>query len=145
VEKLRKLALRYGLLAMASTASAVGNPTLVVVVNAKNSATTISSEDLKRIYLGKMRDFPKGEPITPIDQDSGSSVRTKFNAKVLEKSEKQLQTYWSVQIFTGKGTPPTIVSNDQEVLQWLTKNPQGIGYISKESLNPSVKAIYTIP
>jgi ABC-type phosphate transport system substrate-binding protein len=130
---------------IAASAMALSAPGIVVVVNQKNKATAISLDQLKKIYLGKTREFPTGTATTAIDQTATNEIKTRFNEIVLEKTAKQLQTYWSVQIFTGKGTPPAILGSDDEVKAWVAKNPEGIGYINAESVDATVKVVLRIP
>lgn len=112
----------------------------VSVVVHPDNANTISSKDVKRIFLGKTKFFPDGSQAVPMIQSEGDTTDD-FYAKALEKSDSQLKAYWSKLIFTGKGTKPDSVKNDVAVIELVSKNPNIIGYIDSASVGPGVKVV----
>jgi hypothetical protein len=66
-----------------------------------------------------------------------------FNEKILNKTSSQMKAYWSKLVFTGKGTPPKELLSDKEVIDLVSKNPNMIGYIQKESVTAAVKVVAT--
>jgi len=112
---------------------------VAVIVNPAN-ANQIDANTIKKIYLGKSKSFADGMKVNPVNQDS-NSVADEFNDKVVGKSGSQLNAYWSKLIFTGKGTPPEKLSNDQAVIDFVSSNKDGIGYIDSAKVTDSVKVI----
>ncbi|MDN3378110.1 MULTISPECIES: phosphate ABC transporter substrate-binding protein [unclassified Pseudoalteromonas] len=112
---------------------------VAVIVNPAN-ANQIDANTIKKIYLGKSKSFADGMKVNPVNQDS-NSVADEFNDKVVGKSGSQLNAYWSKLIFTGKGTPPEKLSNDQAVIDFVSNNKDGIGYIDSAKVTDSVKVI----
>ena len=117
---------------------------LAVVVSVDNPANSISEEELASVFLGKSRQLKGGTKVVPIDQLEGESPREEFYNRIIRKSQSQLNSYWSRLIFAGKGRPPYAVSNDQEVLEFVSANPNMIGYVDVDAVNDSVKVILTI-
>ena len=113
---------------------------VAVIVNPQNT-DSISKEDIQKIYLAKVKAFPNGNIAIPVDQAEGSGSRVEFVAKVIEKDEAQLKSYWSRLIFTGKGVPPKILGNDKEVKELVSRNPDAIGFIDAGSVDQSVKVV----
>lgn len=118
---------------------------IAIVTNAKNGINSIDLEDVKKIYLGKTRTFPDNRPAIPVDQTADTEVYQEFLSKVIEKSMKEINAYWSVKIFTGRGTPPSQLHADTQVKEWLQKNPEGLGYINLDSVDSTVKVLLKIP
>jgi len=114
-----------------------------VVVHSSNN-DEFDNKVISRIFLGKSKSFPSGIPAIPINQSDNAQITNLFNKKVLNKSSSQLKAYWSKLVFTGKGTPPKSVNNDQQVMELVTNNPNFIGFISSDALDDSVKVIATI-
>lgn len=112
---------------------------VAVIVNPAN-ANQIDANTIKKIYLGKSKSFADGMKVNPVNQGS-NSVADEFNDKVVGKSGSQLNAYWSKLIFTGKGTPPEKLSNDQAVIDFVSSNKDGIGYIDSAKVTDSVKVI----
>ncbi|WP_236559798.1 phosphate ABC transporter substrate-binding protein [Colwellia sp. 20A7] len=115
---------------------------VAVVVNSTN-ADIIDDNDIARIFMGKMKAFPSGGSIEPINSVSGSAVRSEFEEKVLNKSSSQMKAYWSKLIFSGRGKPPTELASDAEVLKHISANAGAIGYVDAGSVDESVKVLKT--
>lgn len=114
-----------------------------VVVHPSNNAQ-ITSDDITQLYMGKTKSFPDGSSAVPIGQEENSTVTKDFNEKVMNRTSQQIKAYWSKQVFSGKGTPPRVVSNDDEVLSLISTNPNLIGYIDSSKVDDSVKVIFTM-
>jgi len=117
---------------------------LVVIVHPGNSLEAITKDELKRIYLGKSKEFPNGLIIAALDQEKESEEKEKFYKKVVGKSLSQVSSYWSRLIFTGKGIPPRVLPNDKEIKSWVASHPESIAYINAESADDSIKIIYNV-
>lgn len=128
-------ALALGLMLMSHTAFAE----VAVVVHPSNGVA-LDNGDISRIYLGKLKSFPGGGPVIPLDLKEGSAIRSTFVDKVLGKSESQLKAYWSKLVFSGQGQPPKSV-DDAEMLSLVAANPNMIGFVDAANVNDSVKVI----
>lgn len=118
---------------------------LVVITNRNLPISSLSQEDISRIYLGKIKFLPNGVKVIPIDQQSGSPTREKFYANVIRKSDTEIKSYWSRVIFAGQGNPPIQESDDKAVRDLVAKNPNCMGYVDKTIVDGSVKVVYTAP
>lgn len=110
---------------------------MVVVVNPKSAAASLSAEQVANVYLGRSTDF------TPFDQ-SEAALRNDFYAKVTGKDAAQVKAIWSKLVFTGKGTPPKELPNSAEVKKAVAAKDNGIGYIEKSAVDGSVKVVLTV-
>ena len=115
---------------------------VAVVVNSAN-ANAVDDSDISRIFLGKMKKFPSGNSIEPINSSAGSAARTEFEKKVLKKSSSQVKAYWSKLVFSGKGKPPKELGSDADVLKHVAANADAIGYVDAGSVDGSVKVLKT--
>jgi ABC-type phosphate transport system substrate-binding protein len=115
---------------------------VVAVVSSKSAITALSKSQVADIFLGKVSRFPDGILAVPIDQAVGSVERDEFYAKVADRSPAQISAYWSKIIFTGRGEPPTQVSNGIEMKKRIVANPSAIGYIDDKLVDGSVRVLY---
>jgi len=115
---------------------------VVIIVSPASGISSISQKQAKRIFLGKMKKV-NGKALVAIDQNEGSASRDAFYKTVVKKSESQLKSYWSTRIFSGKGTPPKSVKNDDEVKSWVSANADAIGYTDSSKVDASVVVVYT--
>ncbi|WP_269520324.1 phosphate ABC transporter substrate-binding protein [Alteromonas sp. BMJM2] len=111
-----------------------------IIVNADNTSG-IDVETVKRIYLGKSKAFPDGSRAIPLTFETGNGLRDTFNKDVLGKSESQYSAFWSKLVFTGRGTPPEMISNEEEMLTLVATNPNTIGFIDESKVDGSVKIV----
>ncbi|MCF7500207.1 MULTISPECIES: phosphate ABC transporter substrate-binding protein [unclassified Pseudoalteromonas] len=134
---MKKLLLATAVALLSSTAFA----DVAVIVNPANG-NAIDEGTIKKIYLGKAKSFDDGTKVNPVNQD-GNSVSDEFNDKVVGKSSSQLNAYWSKLVFTGKGTPPEKLANDQAVIDFVSANGDAIGYIDASKVTDKVKVVAT--
>lgn len=113
-----------------------------VIVNSDNNSG-IDIDTVKKIYLGKAKAFPDGSRAIPLTFEQGNPVRDAFNMNILGKSESQYSAFWSKLVFTGRGTPPEMISSEDEMLELVAKNPNTIGFIDESKVNANVKVIGT--
>lgn len=105
----------------------------VVITNARNTDISLSSEQVLKIFMGRVTRFPNGAMAQPIDQPDGP-VRDLFYHSLTGKSAAQIKTYWSRQMFTGLGQPPQQAASAEEVLKLVGQDPTLIGYVERESV-----------
>lgn len=117
---------------------------VVVIANKDNSVTSLSRDDIYRIYMGKMKFLPNGAKVVPVDQRVGSPARDQFYSEILHKSDSEMRAYWSRIIFTGQGNPPIQESDDASVVATVSSNKDCVGYVDKSAANDNVKIVYTI-
>ncbi|HEY0585328.1 MAG TPA: hypothetical protein VGD52_04285 [Pseudoduganella sp.] len=110
---------------------------IVVIVNPKNPASRMFSEQAAQFFLGKSTLF------TPIEHTEGP-LRNEFSQKVLGKDSAQVKAQWSKLVFTGKGTAPKEYGSSAEVKKAVAADVQAIGYIEKSAVDDSVKVILTV-
>ena len=122
--------------------SAASFADIAVIIHPSNTSK-INVKDVKRIFLDQRRTFPGGGKVTPADQEDDKIIRRIFIKKVLKKSPRELQAYWSKQMFSGQGTPPKQLPDDDSVKEFVAQNESGIGYIDQKNVDNSVKVAFT--
>jgi ABC-type phosphate transport system substrate-binding protein len=111
---------------------------LVIVVNPKSPAASMTAEEVADVYLGKNPRF------TPIDLPESATARADFYKKVAGKDGAQVKATWARLVFTGKMQPPKQVASSSDALKYVAGNDNGIAYIEKHAVDSSVKAVLTI-
>ena len=110
---------------------------IVVIVNPKNPATRMFSEQAGQFFLGKSAMF------TPVEHTDGP-LRNEFYKKVLDKDSSQVKAIWSKLVFTGKANAPREWATSAEVKKAVAADVNAIGYIEKSQVDDTVKAILTV-
>ncbi|WP_199611024.1 type 2 periplasmic-binding domain-containing protein [Flocculibacter collagenilyticus] len=120
------------------------NDPLVIIVNIDNKHDTLTKKQLIDLYLGRYVAFPDGTTAVPLDREKSASIRKDFFEALTEKPMSQINAYWSRIKFTGRVSPPQVVSDDQAVIDAVSKQVDAIGYIPLSKINNKVKVVYKI-
>lgn len=115
---------------------------VLVVTGAKSPSITLSKNQLRDIFLGKVASLPDGSSATPIDQPESNPLRDEFYSKVANMSAAQAKAHWAKLHFTGRGVPPREGTDSDDVKRIVNSTPGAIGYIEQHSLDSSVKVIF---
>lgn len=118
---------------------------MAVIVNAKNPIKTLTEDEVRQIFLGRMRLFPATQRnIDPVDQDASLPGFNHFYQVVANLTPTALQRLRAMYLFSGKGLLPKMLPNEADVLAFVARNPDAIGYIRKERMNAEVKSVLII-
>ncbi len=113
---------------------------IAVIVNPANSIGELSKSQVKKTFLGKQKRFDNGLKVRLIDSND-DDLKEKFYKKVTKKSMSQLKAYWSRLVFSGKGKQP---KSSSKVKEWIAEHENGIGYISADDIDESIKVVLKI-
>jgi ABC-type phosphate transport system substrate-binding protein len=139
---MRKLITRSLLLtATLGLLAANANAEVVVIVNPKNPAASMTAAQVAALYLGNATTFPGGAPASPADQSEAAGIRGDFYQKATGRSLAQIKATWARLTFTGKATPPKELKSDADVKAFVAADPKAIGYVDASALDDSVKAV----
>lgn len=116
----------------------------LIVTNQSNPVDMISSNEATSIFLGVQRLFVSGYEIEIIDQPVNSDIYSSFYRLVTSKSVAQIRSRRASLTFAGVSLPPEVVENDEEVIRWLKKHLNGIGYINENNLNEHIKVLLRV-
>ncbi|MDY6948702.1 MAG: hypothetical protein SXG53_23620 [Pseudomonadota bacterium] len=122
-------------------AAAGANAEVVVIVNPKNPAASLSAEQVAALYLGNASTFPDGSSAALADQSEAAGIRGTFYEKATGRSAAQAKATWARLTFTGKGTPPKELKTDADVKAFVAADPKAIGYVDSSAVDGSVKAV----
>jgi ABC-type phosphate transport system substrate-binding protein len=147
----RRAGVSVGLLALvcvaavSSAVSVAASPSAAtvyrLVVNADNPITGLDRRFVQDAFLKKVKAWPGGEVIRPVDLRSNSAIRERFSLDVLRRPLAAIQAYWQQQIFSGRDVPPLAVETDAEVIHYLARYKGAIGYVSDRSPLTGARAV----
>ncbi|MCI5223865.1 MAG: hypothetical protein D3924_14630 [Candidatus Electrothrix sp. AR4] len=134
--------LLFGLLTFACPVKA--EKPFQVIVNFENPNETIKIKKMKKIFLGRIKAWPKSKNmIALVDLPDDSSVKEEFSKKILGKSLEYMSAHWQKQVFGARGRAPKNVSSDKEAIQYIAQEPDAVGYIagSVKLSEPNIKPL----
>ncbi|MEQ8185892.1 phosphate ABC transporter substrate-binding protein [Marinobacter salarius] len=115
----------------------------VVVVGHPGGPDSITSNQVRDIYLNRSQQLPNGQKAKPFELPEGDSARAEFHDKVTGRNDAQLKAFWSQQVFTGRGQPPAEQGNAAAMKATVASTPGSIGYLDSADVDSSVKVLLT--
>lgn len=114
---------------------------VVVVVSTQNPTETLSRAELRDIYLGRLNRLSNGAAVEPVDQRESSPAYSEFYRHYLEMSPSQIKAHRSKLIFTGRGQPPALVTDDSAMVNTIATSPLAIGYLDSSAIDERLRVV----
>ena len=103
-----------------------------VVANASIAGSSVSSDDLKRVFLATKTILSDGSHVEPVLLKSGPAHEA-FIKQYLGKTAAALESYYRGLVFTGRGFMPKTVASEAELVDLVSKTKGAIGYVSAKT------------
>lgn len=100
-----------------------------IVVNKANPVSSLTRAELSAIFMRRVRSWPDGTEIRPLDHRAEARVRERFSRAVHGKSVAYVIRYWQRLIFAGRGIPPQEVPSAAAVIRQVSAHRGAIGYL----------------
>ena len=138
--------LAAGLLLGATAPEPVPAQDFAVIVNAANPVSSLSKEEVAKLFLKKSVSWQSGAIVAAVELPMTAKTREAFARDVLGKTLAQVKSYWQQQIFSGRDVPLPEKPTDNDVVAFVRANPNAIGYVSKGAeVGRGVKVISLAP
>jgi ABC-type phosphate transport system substrate-binding protein len=113
---------------------------LIVIGNRSVPVSTLTSREIKMVYLGKMKVWSNGLKVVCARlEDKKTSKR--FLKHYVKKNPRMFKKFWKKQIFTGGGKPPKKFKREKDLVKYVSETKGAVGYISSQSYTDSVKML----
>ena len=113
---------------------------LVIIVH-PGGPDTITRQQVRDIYLNRSSQMPDGQRAVAFELPPGNSIRDEFNELVIERSDAWMKSFWSRQVLTGKGHPPTEMSSASGMKSVVSSTLGAIGYLDSTLVDDTVKVV----
>ena len=110
-----------------------------VIVHAGNATAQLDEGKMKDLFLGKSTSWEAGGSVKIAIAKEGAATEALMGK--LGKNVSQFTTGWKKLVFTGKGSMPETVDNDEAVVAFVAANPGAIGFVDDSKVKDGVKAI----
>jgi hypothetical protein len=105
-------------------------PAYLIIVHARNPATSLRADFLQDAFLKKKTRWPNDVVIRPTDLTTHAPARVRFSEEVLGRPVAAVRSYWEQRIFSGRDVPPPEMESDAAVVAYVLKHEGAIGYVS---------------
>ncbi len=100
-----------------------------VIANPSVKADTISTGEIKKVFLEEKISLADGTHVEPV-LEKGGAVHVAFLHEYLGISEEDLHAHYETLLFTGTGFIPKAFASDDEVVAYVARTQGAIGYVS---------------
>jgi hypothetical protein len=111
---------------------------LTVIVHPDNPVSTLSAEEVRRIYL-EDRHFADGRPAKPVGRYRAPALRKVFLELVLGTTHQAIKAHWEAKKAEGLERVRRLPSDDA-VVQLVSKRPDAVGYVDWAKLSPEARS-----
>ena len=129
-------------MALSSPYAASTEEAVVIIANKNVPDSSLSIEEVKRIFLAKKRLWRDGSKIEFVTL-KGCAAHDVFLKSYLEKTPSQYDSYFKNLVFTGRGKALRTFSTEAEVVKYVSGTDGAIGYVSSGTNTRSAKVITT--
>jgi TonB family protein len=114
-----------------------------VIANPSLKVDTISTGELRSIFLLQWKALQDGSPVQPVLQKSGAAHEG-FLKQYLNRDSEEIHIYYQGLVFTGKGSMPKELNSDAEVVAYVGQTKGAIGYVSSSANTDGVKVLVVV-
>ena len=111
-----------------------------IIANQNLKIDTIKAEELKRVFLEE-NILLEGAHVEPVLEKEGL-VHEAFLHEYIGQTDDNLQSYYRLLSFTGRGSIPKAMGSDNEVVAYVARTRGAIGYVS--SSTTTTKGVKTL-
>ena len=112
---------------------AKGENSIVVVANTQDTSITLNRQEIRNLFMGGVLSYDLRAIALPPE----NQTRILFNTKVVGLTESRIQSYWAQMRFTGRKAPPTELTSEALIIEYLQGNPGTVAYLPAETEIPS--------
>jgi ABC-type phosphate transport system substrate-binding protein len=110
-----------------------------LIANSSVTASELSADDVKEIFLGTKTAVGGGE-VEPVLGKAGVAHEA-FLKLYVGKSDQGLRNHFKSLVFTGKGAMPKSFASDAEIVKYVATTKGAIGYVSGAAEATGVKKL----
>lgn len=115
-----------------------------IIVNNKNAINGLTAPMLKDIFIGNVTRWKNNNLIEVVDYNANQSIRSQFTEKYIEMSVMRVYKNWIRLSLSAEVAPPKILHDQSEVIDYISKNENAIGYIDDLNLLKKIDHIKEI-
>ncbi|PKK90710.1 MAG: hypothetical protein CVV64_07470 [Candidatus Wallbacteria bacterium HGW-Wallbacteria-1] len=123
-----------------NSSSANETKTYIVIANPSVQIDNLTTNELKKLFLGENDKLNSGEKIIVLIQKSGKA-HDSFVKECIGKSSKKFSAYWKEQIFTGQKIEPKSFKSEKDLVKAVKEMEGAVSYISPENLEDGLKVL----
>jgi ABC-type phosphate transport system substrate-binding protein len=117
-------------------------PPLAIVVHRSNPVESLTSSELRRIFMLDTQTWPHGRKITVVLRDKGQPERAEAIRLICGISEREYERQILFRTFQGSvNIGPRAIQSAAAMLRFVYNAPGAIGYVNADEVDATVKLV----
>ncbi len=113
-----------------------------IIANARFPLNALTHEQVKRIYLKKLR-YISAQELYALNYPARHPLRQQFEHDILGMTPSQLKRYWTKAHY--RGVRPPLIQHSFEAVITFVRNVDGaLGYLPLDAIPKDVKILYKV-
>ena len=132
-----ELILPLSLLVWLITLSSTSLADIVVVVNENNPVAELSENQVKQLFLGRMRNFPGVKAdVEIVELEPSAPIFNAFYQYIIQRDATWIKRYRARYYFSGQGRLPVTLKTENDVIEYAKMHRGVAAYIQLEASEP---------
>ena len=102
---------------------------------------SVSSDQIRNVYLGRTTVWPNGTTARPLNRPSGTAAARKFYGGILKMGSGAFAEHWSEIQLGGGGIAPATVSSGKVTVAKVGATTGGFGYVMESELPENTNGV----
>jgi len=120
------------------------NQQIVVVVPSTSKVTTLSKSEVIDLFMGRFSETNKGQALVPLDYKAESELKGDFYQTLVNRSLRQVNSYWSRLLFSGRARAPIQVSSIDNLDDLFKDNQNYVAYVPMNAVSKEMKIVLVL-
>jgi hypothetical protein len=119
---------------------------IAIVVHLESPVSALQLDDVKRIFNGKLRQFPaSGVLLSAYDLPDESTLFSRFYMRLYGIDAQRMNRRRAAYLFSGQGAIPAVVADEAAMKAAVASGAMTIGYLDAGTVDDTVKVVMTLP
>lgn len=114
---------------------------LTVIANAKGAPSSMKMSELISVLKGERQRWTDGTKVQIALMKTTTRIGISTCKKIFNMSGDQVKRHWLELSFAGNADAPTFCNSTEELIDFISQNPGGIGVIDEFSGNENIKVV----
>ena len=117
---------------------------IAVVVPSSSSVNALSKAEVIDLFMGRFSETNEGEALVPLDYKSEMDLKGDFYQTLVNRSLRQVNSYWSRLLFSGRAKAPVQVASIENLDDLFRDNRNYVAYVPMNAVSKEMKIVLVL-
>ena len=117
---------------------------IAVVVHSDSAVQSLSKAEVIDLFMGRFTETSDGEVLIPLDYKSELNLKGEFYQTLVNRSLRQVNSYWSRLLFSGRAKAQVQVNSVANLGELFNGNQHYIAYVPMNAVSEEMKIVLVL-